>query len=342
VTTPRDLELQLQLFAAYISDPGYRAEGEIEYRMQINNFFAQLRATPNAALSNAIGGILSENDPRFTLQPVDAYRKLTFAKLKQDMADRLAHGAIEIGVVGDIDEDQTVAFVARTFGALPVRDPDFGAYADRRQRGFTADTAPRIIRHTGASDQALIRVTWPSRDDSDPQEKQVLNMLERIVRLELTDELREKLGKAYSPGASSDPSPYFRGYGTFAVSASVDVQDVPAVRAAIAATIAGLRDKPVDADLMRRAREPMLESFDNALKTNKGWITLVDRAQTEADRIERHVKARGRLSAVTAAQVRDAARKYLTPDRAVEVTALPERAVASSTSPARGGGIAQR
>jgi zinc protease len=82
----------------------------------------------------------------------------------------------------------------------------------------------------------------------------------------------------------------------------------------------------VDADLMRRAREPMLESFDNALKTNQGWMTLVDRAQTEADRIERHVHARERLSAVTAAQVQAAARLYLTAERAVEVTALPEGA----------------
>lgn len=323
-TTPRDLELQLQLMAAFVTDPGYRSEGELRYRLDINNYFAQLNATPGSALSAAIGGILSDGDPRFTLQKVEKFRALTFAKLRQDIADRLARGAIEIGVVGDIDEDQAIALVAKTFGALPAREPEFGAFADRRRRTFTADTTPRVIRHTGAADQALIRMTWPSRDDSDPQEKQVLNMLERIVRLELSDELREKLGKAYSPSASSDPSPTYRGYGTFAVTASIDVQDVPAVRAAIAATIAGLRDKPVDADLMRRAREPLLESFDNALKTNQGWMTLVDRAQTEADRIERQVHARERLSAVTAADVQAAARKYLTAERAVEVTVLPE------------------
>jgi zinc protease len=325
-TTPDDLELQLQLMAAFVTDPGFRAEGELRYRLDINNYFAQLNATPNSAMSAALGGILSDNDPRFTLQKVEAYRALTFAKLRQDIAERLASGAIEIGVVGDIDEDQAIALVARTFGALADREADFGGYADRRRRAFTADTNPRVVRHTGAADQALIRVTWPSRDDSDPQDKQVLNMLERVVRLELTDELREKLGKAYSPSAASDPSPYFRGYGTFAVTASVDVQDLAAVRAAIAATIARLRDRPVDADLMRRAREPMLESFDNALKTNQGWMTLVDRAQTEADRIERHVHARERLSAVTAAQVQAAARLYLTAERAVEVTALPEGA----------------
>lgn len=323
-TTPADLELQLQLMTAFLTDPGFRPEGELRYRLDINNYFSQRNATPQSAMNAAIGGILSDDDPRFTLQNVDRYRALTFAKLKQDISDRLAKGAIEIGIVGDIDEDRAIALVARTFGALPAREHDFGAYADRRQRTFTANTSPRVIRHTGPADQALIRVTWPSRDDFDPQEKQVLNVLERIVRLELSDELREKLGTTYSPGASSDPSPYFRGYGTFTLTASVDVKDVPAVRAAIAETIASLRDKPVDADLMRRAREPLLESYDNTLKTNQSWMTLVDRAQTEADRIERHVKARGRLAAVTVADVQAAARKYLAAGRAVEVTALPE------------------
>src|SRR5690606_8282018 len=41
-TTPRDLELQLRLFAAAISDPGYRPEGEAQYRRNIENFFASL------------------------------------------------------------------------------------------------------------------------------------------------------------------------------------------------------------------------------------------------------------------------------------------------------------
>ncbi|MFT4026660.1 MAG: insulinase family protein [Novosphingobium sp.] len=325
-TTPLDLELQLQVMAAFLTDPGFRPEGELRYRLNINNFFAQMRATPGAALNNSVGGILSDNDPRFTLQKPDDYRRLTFAKLKADIADRLAHGAIEIGVVGDVDEDQAIRLVGRTFGALPAREKDFGAYPDQRRRPFTADHTPRTVYHTGPKDQAVIRVTWPSRDDSDPQEKQVLNLLERIVRIELTDNLRERLGKAYSPGSSSQPSAVWRGYGTFEVTASVDVKDVAAVRAAIAETIAELRDKPLDPDIIQRAREPLLESFDNQLKTNFGWMTLVDRAQTEADRIERQVKAGERLQAVTAADIQAAARKYLTAARGVEITVLPEPA----------------
>ena len=323
-TTPRDLQLQLEVMAAFVTDPGYRPEGEIQYRLNINNFFAQRNATPASALSNAVGGILSDDDPRFTLQPVDAYRKLTFAKLRTDMADRLAKGAIEIGVVGDIDEDAVIAQVARTFGALPPRESEFRPYEAQRSRPFTKNRKPRVIRHTGPADQALLRLTWPTRDDRDPVQSLALELLERIMRIELTETLREKLGKAYSPSAASSLSRFWKDYGVFGIAASVDVHEVPATRKAIAETVAELRAAPVSDDILQRARAPMVEAIDNGLKSNGGWLSLVDRAQTEPGEIERYLAARARLMALTAAEIQALAQRYLGDRDAVEVLVLAE------------------
>jgi len=323
-TTPRDLELQLDLIAALITDPGYRPEGAVQYRQQVNNYFAQLRATPASALSADLGAILSDKDPRFSLQPVDAYRHRTFDELKRDIGDRLAHGAIELGIVGDIDEDKAIALVAQTLGALPPREAAFRDYANQPPRTFTPDREPRVLRHTGASDQALLRLTFPTRDDSDPQQTLELELLERVMRIELTDELREALGKTYSPSASSNLSREWKGYGTFSINASVDVADVAATRKAIHKVLAALSSAPVSDDILTRARQPLYEAFQNALKTNTGWLSLVDRAQSESDRIDRFVKARERLMALTAADVEATAKRYLQPDAGVEVLVLPE------------------
>ena len=167
LTTPRDLELQLELWTAFLTDPAYRLEGEVEYRHNMNNFFEQLRATPASALRADLGRILSDGDPRFSLQDVKAYRALTFAKLKRDVSDRFARGAIEIGIVGDVDEDQAIALVATTFGALPPREAAF-ANSTQPPRPFSADRRLRVIHHSGPADQALLRLTWPTRDDADP------------------------------------------------------------------------------------------------------------------------------------------------------------------------------
>jgi zinc protease len=323
-TTPADLQLELQLLTAQITDPGYRKEGETLFRQSINNLFASLRATPGSALSADYGAILSDGDPRFSLGDVEDYRKLSFEKLRGDLADRFAHGAIEIGIVGDFDEAVAIDLVGRTFGALPQREAAFQPYADRRTRPFTASRTPLVLRHTGLKDQALVTLTWPTRDGEDPLAEVQFALLQRVTQIELTDDLREKLGKAYSPGVSSSASRTFRGYGTFALNASVDVGEVGATRQAMAATITGLRAAPVSDDVLLRARAPMLEAYDNALKTNAGWLTLVDRAQTEPDRIDRFVNGKARLEAITAKDLQALARQYLTPNGAVDVTVLPE------------------
>ncbi|WP_298284659.1 pitrilysin family protein [Novosphingobium sp.] len=327
-TTPRDLALQLQVWTALLTDPGYRPEGEVLYQQNIANFFARLRSSPGAALANSIGGIISDNDPRFTLQPQPAYSTLTYAKLRDALTERLTRGAIEIAVVGDIDEAATIAAVARTFGALSPREPEFRPYTAERQRAFTAKRGAEVIRHTGEANQAIIRMVWPTRDDSDADEAMAFALLAEVTGIEVLDTVREKLGKAYSPGASSSLSRVWTGYGTFTINASVDLADLTATRTALRETMRALAAAPVDPDVLQRARAPMLERIDNALKTNSGWMALAERAQTQPDRLQRAKAARARLENVTAANLQALARRYLTPEQAVELLVLPEEAPA--------------
>lgn len=323
-TNRADFTLQLQMLTAYLTDPGYRPEAQTLYFNTMNTFFARLKATPGDALRNTAGGILSDKDPRFTLQPIESYRALSFKKLKGDITDRLAKGAIEVGVVGDFEANTAIDAVARTLGALPAREAEFRPYTEQRQRPFTADRSTRFITHDGPKDQAVVRLTWPTRDGEDPVEALKFALLDQVVQNVLTETLREELGKAYSPGVSSDMSRVWRGYGTFSLSASANIADLPAVRRALQQAVATVRNAPISDDLLQRARAPMLEAYENALKRNGGWLALVDRAQTEPDRLERHTRARERLSAITAADLQAVVKRYLGEKDGLEIVVLPE------------------
>jgi zinc protease len=322
-TTPRDFELQLQFLAAALTDPGYRPQGEAQYRRNIENFFARLTATPNDALANALGAIVSDGDPRFTLQPKEAYLGLSFARLREAIGDRLEHGAIELALVGDFEPERAIGLVAATLGAIPPREAEFRDYAANRERGFTADRSLRLIRHDGAADQALVRMTWPTADDSDFDEVLRLELLERVMRLELTDSLREELGQTYSPGVAATQSRTWPGYGTFTIAAAVDAAHVDEAQAAMRAAVAKLTAAPVPADTLLRARQPLLEAYDNALKTNAGWMTLADDAQRDPARLARFAAGPAKLAALTAEDVLATARRYLDPAAALEVHVLP-------------------
>ncbi len=325
-TTPRDLQLQMQLLAAALTDPGYRREGEERYSKNIENYFANLDATPSRALSNRLGGILSDGDPRFSLQPQEAFLSRSFAQLKADIGDRLESGAIEIALVGDFDPDVAIAAVANTLGALPAREAEFQLRTEARQRGFTSKRGLQTLTHTGETDQALVRMVWPTTDDSDLAEALRLSLLSRVVRIQLQERLREDLGKAYSPSAGSSTSRIYAGYGTFSVTASVDFAELEPTRAAIRAMLSELAAAPLESDLIDRARQPMLESYDNALKSLGGWMGLADNAQSQSERLQRFLDAPDALKAITPADIQAAAAQYLKADEAVEVLVIHEDA----------------
>ncbi len=327
-TTRRDLELQLQLLAAMITDPGWRPSADELYHQSMTNFFARRDATPTSALSGTLPGLLSGGDPRFTIQPPEAYQRLTMAQLKAAIGDRLARGAIELTLVGDFDPDAAIAMASCTFGALPAREAEFRPYEEARQRSFTPQRGLTVIRHKGEPNQSMIRYVWPTTDDRDAVTAMAFELLQEVTGIEVLDTVREALGKAYSPGASSSLSRVWRGWGTFSVSASVDLADIATTRAAIEATVAGLAAQPVDADVLARARAPMREQLDNLLKTNAGWLALTERAQSQPDRIERYQQARQRLDAITGADLQALARRYLAPEQAVVALVLPEGAPA--------------
>ncbi|MFU7527864.1 M16 family metallopeptidase [Qipengyuania sp. ASV99] len=323
-TTPRDLELQLQVLAAGLTDPGYRPEAIEQFRRGIDNFFETLTATPDAAYGTAAGGILSDGDPRFTLQAREDYHALDFAQLKAAVAGRWTLGAIELALVGDLDEDTAIAAVASTLGALPPREADFLPRTEARSRAFTNQRGQHILRHRGEPDQAQVRMVWPTSDDSDFGEEMRVSLLARAMQIELTERLREELGQAYSPRAASSMSSIYPGYGTFTLSASVDAGEVEATRTAIAALVADLRAAPLDLDVIERARQPLLEAYDNALKSLGGWMNLADRAQSKADRLERWFDGPDMLRAITPEELQAEALQYLAPEDAVEFLILPE------------------
>jgi zinc protease len=181
-----------------------------------------------------------------------------------------------------------------------------------------------VVRHKGAKDQALLTVHWPTRDGQDLKDAIALELLQRVVQVELTDSLREALGKAYSPSVGASSPRIWRGYGTFTLGASIDVKEVAATRAAIRTLLEELRKAPVSADVVQRARAPMLENLDATLKTNAGWIDLIDRAQSKPDELDRFTRSRAIIAALTADDLLALARRYLDPDQGLEVLALPE------------------
>jgi zinc protease len=323
ITTMADLPAQMQVSAAYVSDFGYRPEALAKWQTLVPAIAAQLDATPSGVAQSKVPTLVANGDPRFGVPPTDRLTAVSLDTLRGDIANQLAQAPVEITVVGDFAPEQVIDAVARTFGAFPARQAALDDFTAARRASFAADTTPVTLTHAGAADQALVQVFWPTRDDSDPQAATTLSLLSEVFGLELLEEVREKLGATYSPGASSNTSSTFTGFGTMGTSIVVAPGDAVRVLASVDAIARKLRDAPVSADLLERARRPLLERVTLNRRENNWWLGVAGQSQLRADRLDRARTLEARLRAVTPAMLQAAATQYLVADKALEVSILP-------------------
>lgn len=322
-TTMADFPTQMQVSTAYVSDPGYRPEALAKWQALVPAITAQLDATPAGVAQAKVPALVANGDPRFGVPSPEALAAVSTQALRADLAEQLAAAPVEISVVGDFVPDEVIAAVAKSFGALPQRRAALGDFTAARQVSFAADTAPVTLTHGGAADQALVQVFWPARDDSDAQAASTLALLSEVFGLELLDEVREKLGATYSPQASANLSDTFPGFGTLSASIVVAPRDADRVFAAVEAIARRLRETPVEADVLERARRPLLERAALNRRENGWWLGVLGESQLRPDRLDRYRTVEARLRAVTPATLQAAARQYLDPAKALKVRIVP-------------------
>ena len=323
---PVDLERQLQVMAAYTRYPGYADSALRLFRRPLPEIYARLDATPGSALSIAMARIMTDNDPRFALAPLEEIQSADFTKLKSALGDALIQNSIEIAIVGDLDETATIAAVARTFGAMPTRT---GA-ADMTPQDARWSTASGNfdIPHKGEANQLGWRRIWPTTGDRDQKLTQSMDLLARVVTLRLTDELREKLGATYGVQAGSDMSDVYRDRGAFSISTSGDPKDLAAIERGVDLVITEIVKAPVDGDLFERARKPVLESYADWKKRNPTWLGVAAEAQTNPDRLNRFRQNEKMFNSITAQDLWALAKKYLAKPAQFTFRALPDAAIA--------------
>ncbi|MGB3457496.1 MAG: insulinase family protein [Litorimonas sp.] len=324
-TVPSDLELQMQLMAATLTDPAYRPETLPRFESQIRSVWSKLDSTPRGAANLVVPSILSSGHWRDAHPSEETVLDVDLAALKDWYDANIDGSPIEIGVVGDFEVDTIIDLVGATFGALPDRADAAPEVPDRAlDRVFPEGrAAPYVITHAGEKDTARLAIYWPVNDHEDVLTDRRLGLLSRVLRLELNEVLREEEGATYSPSAfttlpDSDPD---WGYLAVAIEASPDELD--RLTTVIEGVAARLASEGVDADLFDRAVQPALENIETSLESNNYWLGVIDEAQGRPETLDRHRTRALDYETMTAEDI-SALTGLFDPDRAIRVHVVPE------------------
>lgn len=334
-TTPQDLELQMQVFAAFLTDPAWRPDGYARLQSFKDALYRQLRSTPGSVWGTEGPRILASNNRRLAFPTPEQFDAQSLERARVPLDAARQSGAMEIVIVGDTTVEAAIRSVATTFGALPARAeaPARHPYAERLV--FTPGRGTTDLTHDGRADQALGMIYWPMRDYGDGAEVRAIRVLEQVLQLRLTEVIREREGSTYSPGTVWDPSTDFPGYGTLGAVMELKPGDVDREIAQVEAIAAGLAAGQIDEDLFNRARRPLLADIEETRANNPWWVSWLSGSSFRPVRLDIIRNGQRHYEQVTVEQVRELARRYFQPGQARIVRVLPgPRAQPAPAAPA--------
>jgi len=301
-TRPQDIDTELQLLTAYLTDPGFRPEAVERMIAGFTSALPQIEATPAAVLQRDEQRLLHDGDPRWVVIPRAADLSASRTEdVKTLLQHELATGPVNITIVGDITIDAAVKATAQTLGAISRRESVPSATAGAH---FPAiPIAPIVLTHVGRIDQAIVVEAWPTTGfERHETDSRAMTVATQIIRTRLFDRLRAADGATYSPAAESDFSSDFRDYGVATVRVALSPEKIAVFATQVRAIIDDLATKTVSEDELTRAKQPLVERRLRDLQANLYWLNaLADSVRNPAD-----IKTiRDRVSAMQAVSVAD-------------------------------------
>jgi zinc protease len=320
-----ELELLFQLLRANLTDPGFRPDARQLALERLRQEYQHYLTSINSALGLDGMRFLAGGDTRFGWPPSPTdLEALSLDRVKAWTLAALAHGPLELSLVGDFDVEAAIALAARYLGSLPARG-DAPAPVARPEPRFPSGERLDLSVKTQI-DKSMVVVSFATADMWDIERTRRLNALADLFTERLRVEIREKWGASYSPFAFHRTSRTYAGYGFLQVMVSVAPQEAPRMVKAVKAIAAELARAPAGEDELQRVVHPTVSRIRDMRETNAYWLgSVLSGCQSHPEQLQWSRTIVDGYAKISAAELQELAQEYLKVDAAAVIVISPEQ-----------------
>lgn len=322
-TVSNEVPLLFQLLYAHIMDLGFRKDA---YELSLERYrqkYMALSRSIDGAMALSGSRFLAGGDHRFGLFDDETFKKLTLEDIKSWFSPFIGNNDIEISVVGDVDIDSIIQLTARYFGSLTLH-PTVTKPKELKLPVFPVGQSQTLSVPTKIS-KGLIVVAYPTADIWNINRTRRLSVLSDIISDRLREQIREKLGSAYSTFAFNRPSKAYPGYGVLQAMAYIDPNESNRVIKEVKKIVSNLVKDSVTQDELKRAKEPTLTSIKDMFRKNSYWLdTVLTGSKIHPQKIDWSRTILKDYASITKEGVTNIAKTYLVNDKAAAIIIKPQ------------------
>jgi zinc protease len=331
-STPRDLEVALQLVYLYFTAPNRDAQAFDLMKTRMAANLANQAQNPGSVFGERIRSVATMD--HYSVRPMHTadLERINPERMHAFYADRFRNAAdFTFFFVGAFDVDQVTPLLTTYLASLPSTGKSESKGRDMDLH-FPAMVLQETVRK-GQEPRSLTAIMFFSDTGLDELDTHRLRAGASILQLRLRDVLREELGGTYSVGVVySDTSPQ-PGYGTTTVQFGSAPENAERLTSVVMAEVEKLRrDGPTEREV-QVVKETEKRELETSIRQNGYWLNSLQ-AMHLLERDPKRILTRiERAESLTADNVHSVVRKYFPQDRYAVVTLMPETVAQPAAQP---------
>jgi zinc protease len=322
-TSPKDLETALQMIHLYFTAPRKDADGFKSYIAKGKASTKNFMSSPQAYFSRESGKVMSQNHARtFVIDKEEDYDKINYDRALEIYKERFADASdFVFTFVGNVDMQKVRPLLEMYIASLPTKNkPEkFKDLGIRPPKGFLEKEFKK-----GQDPKSQVRMEFTS-DFKNLKDEVALRAFGDLLRIKITENLREEKGGVYSPQTFSGVSriPYQRF--TVGVNFGCAPENVKKLTEAVFEEITKLQNTLPTEDDMKKIKETNKRNLEQSVQNNFFWVARLEESYRLKQKLTSVAESKAKYDAVTPQEIQKVAKKYATKKNLIQLILNPEK-----------------
>jgi zinc protease len=321
--TPKDLEYLFQMTHAYFTDLNMDMAAFEGYKQKQSAFFNNMAATPNFYFQQEFYTYLNKENPRFNgmIPSEKTWAETDYALAYNKYKERFANASdFEFYFVGNVDDATMEAYAVKYLASLPATDKKEKA-VDLGYRMLKGDL--KKVVNKGTDPKSNVTIMYYGDAKYSAKDAMSMQALGEVLTIKLIEQLRENESGVYGVSARGSMNKIPNGSYNFTIGFPCGPDNAEKLTASALKELQNIIDKGPDEKDLAKFKEGELADFRKDSKENRYWLSNLTRSFTNGNSPEDVLKFEEMVNAVTAKDIQDIAKKYLTKDKVIGML-MPE------------------
>jgi len=325
--SPRELETGMQLAYALMTDGKIEPSALDNWKKLRLQALEQQEKTPGGQLRKLMDEVFYAGDIRLSRLTAEQVERQTIEPAEKWLRRIVRTAPIEVGVVGDISEDQAMKLVVQYVGGLPKRAADFDLLDTYRTLDRASGPYVGSRKFASITPKAQVSAGFVGCNVTDVEDRRVLDLVAMVISDRMIKRIREDEQLVYSIRCLNIPSATMPGIGMVMASSTTDPENGQKLAGTIIEMMKTFAKVGPTAEELKVAQIQKAKALETSMKEPRFWLGQIEDLHYR-DRTLAELKALpGVYDTFTADQLQKVAKKYFTEDRMFKLVVVPEKVV---------------